>query len=810
MRLYSTPRPRRSSSCPAPPGPIGMYVCGPTVYARAHIGNARPFVIAMWCKRWLRERGYDVTLVAQHHGRQRQDLRGRARAQAPSSPRRRRDWYLEDTGRFGLGEARPLAAGDRDDRRRSSRFIEELIDARATRTRSRATSTSASRASQEYGRLSGQRPDQMEEQEPNPRKEDPRDFALWKANKPERGHLVGLALGPRPAGLAHRVLGDGGEAARAGVRDPRRRARPRLPAPRERAGAVAGARPRVRADLDAQRHAPRSPARRCRSRSATSRRSSEALDEWGRETMLLFFLTAHWRKPIDFSEETMARRRRSGAASATVFCRIGDAERRRSDGSAFAAALDDDFNTPQALALLHEWRAPASSSCCARRSSVFGLGSLAGAARHRRRCVAARRAARGGARREGLRRGGPAARRDRRARAGKSGTTPAGFRLVPQSDAASSSTAAGRCARRCAARARCSRCGRPSARSAPSPGCASRTARPGQAGARARARRPGRATTRASSLVRAVPLRGRVRARRGRAPAARLPRPGHGSAQPRRRHPQRRGSGRDGRRRAGARLGPRDGRGLPRLRGRRRALAGGRRARTSPATWTRSSAATSGSTPRPPRPSRTCGAPTSPAALALVFGAEGKGVRPLVRRACDAAVSIPLAGNVESLNVSVAAALLLYEARRQARGWLTRPSTSSTATTCCTRAFADQRELTDLLASFVAMRGARGVVVFDGGGGRSDRPARRALRAARRRRARAPRRRARATEERLPRLVRLAVRGTSGQEVQKRPRRSFLGDLEAPRARRAHGSRLGDSLDDETRARLERLRRGDV
>ncbi len=51
--------------------------------------------------------------------------------------------------------------------------------------------------------------------------------------------------------------------------------------------------------------------------------------------------------------------------------------------------------------------------------------------------------------------------------------------------------------------------------------------------------------------------------------------------------------------------------------------------------------------------------------LALVFGAEGKGLRPLVRRSCDAAVAIPLAGEVESLNVSVAAAVLLYEARRQ-------------------------------------------------------------------------------------------------------------------------------------------------
>jgi 23S rRNA (guanosine2251-2'-O)-methyltransferase len=55
------------------------------------------------------------------------------------------------------------------------------------------------------------------------------------------------------------------------------------------------------------------------------------------------------------------------------------------------------------------------------------------------------------------------------------------------------------------------------------------------------------------------------------------------------------------------------------------------------------------------------------AGAVLVLGAEGKGLRPLVRRTCDDAVAIPLRGRVESLNVSVAAALLLYEARRQRR-----------------------------------------------------------------------------------------------------------------------------------------------
>jgi 23S rRNA (guanosine2251-2'-O)-methyltransferase len=51
--------------------------------------------------------------------------------------------------------------------------------------------------------------------------------------------------------------------------------------------------------------------------------------------------------------------------------------------------------------------------------------------------------------------------------------------------------------------------------------------------------------------------------------------------------------------------------------------------------------------------------------IVLALGAEGRGLRPLVARTCDGLVSIPMDPAVESLNVSVAAALLLYEARRQ-------------------------------------------------------------------------------------------------------------------------------------------------
>ena len=167
---------------PDPPGPIRMYFCGPTVYGRAHVGNARPFILGIWLRSWLRERGYEVTLV--HNIT---DVNDKIYEAAPGASaelaERATRWYLEDTGDLGLGQPDELPKAT-EHIPQIVRFIEELIERDFAYAVEGDVYFRVAR-DPEYGRLSGQRPDQVEEQEPNALKEDPRDFALWKANKPD-------------------------------------------------------------------------------------------------------------------------------------------------------------------------------------------------------------------------------------------------------------------------------------------------------------------------------------------------------------------------------------------------------------------------------------------------------------------------------------------------------------------------------------------------------------------------------------------------------------------------------------------------
>src|SRR2546428_6843070 len=101
MRLYSTLQ-REKVELPPPPGPIRMYFCGPTVYARAHVGNARPFVLGMWPRNWLRSRGYDVTLVHNITDINAKIYRAPPGASSAELAEPATRWYLEDLADLGL------------------------------------------------------------------------------------------------------------------------------------------------------------------------------------------------------------------------------------------------------------------------------------------------------------------------------------------------------------------------------------------------------------------------------------------------------------------------------------------------------------------------------------------------------------------------------------------------------------------------------------------------------------------------------------------------------------------------------------
>src|SRR5437016_3992018 len=139
-----------------------MYFCGPTVYQRAHIGNARPFAIGMWLRAWLRHRGYDATLV--HNIT---DVNDKIYDAAPGASAelavRATQWYLDDTGDLGLGMPDVLPKATENVPEIVS-FIEQLI---ASDHAYAAGGDVYFRVASfpEYGRLSGQRPDQVEQQE---------------------------------------------------------------------------------------------------------------------------------------------------------------------------------------------------------------------------------------------------------------------------------------------------------------------------------------------------------------------------------------------------------------------------------------------------------------------------------------------------------------------------------------------------------------------------------------------------------------------------------------------------------------------
>jgi cysteinyl-tRNA synthetase len=368
MQLYDTLT-RRKQELPPPPSPVRMYFCGPTVYQRAHIGNARPYILGMWLRNWLSSRGYDVTLV--HNIT---DINDKIYDAAPGASAelaaRATEWYLEDTDALGLGRPDELPKAT-DVVPQIVRFISELIE-RGHAYEADGDVYFRVASYPEYGQLSGQRPDQVEEQEPNPRKEDPRDFALWKANKPEEDTWWDSPWGRGRPGwhiecsvMAEELLGPTFEIHGGGLD---------LVFPHhENELAQSRALGHDFAQIWTHNGLLRFTGSKMSKSEGNVVTIRAALEDWGRETILVFFLTGHWSKPIDFSDETLA----AAAARVEGFREVfrGPSEPAApGEWERFEAALEDDFNTPDALAVMHGWR---DHELLRRALDIFGLASLA-------------------------------------------------------------------------------------------------------------------------------------------------------------------------------------------------------------------------------------------------------------------------------------------------------------------------------------------------------------------------------------------------------------------------------------------------
>jgi len=369
MRLYDTMT-RSLVELPPPPGPIGIYWCGPTVYQRIHVGNAYAVtVLPLWLKRWLETSGYETKLVVNvtDINDKIYDAAPGASAQLAADATR---WYVEDTDGLGLGrpDVEPTAVETVSEQ---IAMIEQLVD-RGVAYESDGDVYFRVARFPEYGRLSGQRPDQVEEQEPNARKEDPRDFALWKANKPGEDtswespwglgrpgwHIECSVMSEKHLGPEFEIHGGGLD----------------LVFPHhENEIAQSRSLGRPFARIWMHNGMLRFAGEEMHKSVGNDVSLKAALEDWGRETLLVFFLTGHWRKPLDYSDATLE----AAAARAEGFREVfRGASQPAPDGAweRFAAALEDDFNTPAALAVVHEWR---DHALLRRAFTVFGLESLA-------------------------------------------------------------------------------------------------------------------------------------------------------------------------------------------------------------------------------------------------------------------------------------------------------------------------------------------------------------------------------------------------------------------------------------------------
>jgi cysteinyl-tRNA synthetase len=339
---------------------IGIYACGPTVYSRIHIGNARPYVVFALLARFLRSEGYRARLVTNIT-----DINDKiydaARAMGKRSDvfaKEMTEAYVRDTDRLGLGrpDAEPLAT---ETLAQIIALIGELIES-GHAYESGGDVYFRVRSFQGYGKLSNRRPEEMDQGEESGTeslKEDRLDFALWKAHKegedthwdspwgPGRPgwHIECSAMAEAELGPEFAVHGGGSD----------------LVFPHhenEIAQSAAAGRRFARiwmhngmVEIDAEKMS---------KSEGNIFQLSEALDRFGRDAVVAYLISGHYRQPLAFGEDVL---REAGARVERLRNFLRDHPPGADPGpealaheERFRAALADDFNTPKALAEVFE------------------------------------------------------------------------------------------------------------------------------------------------------------------------------------------------------------------------------------------------------------------------------------------------------------------------------------------------------------------------------------------------------------------------------------------------------------------------
>jgi cysteinyl-tRNA synthetase len=341
-------------------GEVGIYACGPTVYGRIHIGNARPYVVFMLLRRFLEHEGLRAKLVINVTDINDKIYVAAKRAGEPSDryASEMTAAYIADTDALGLGrpDAEPLASGTIEE---IVSLIQSLIDSGHAYAADGDVYFRV-RSFSDYGKLSNRSPDQMDQGEEAGTaslKEDPLDFALWKGQKEGedtawdspwgRGrpgwHIECSAMSEKELGTDFAIHGGGIDLV--------------FPHHENEIAQTEGARGVPLAEIWMHNGLVQIDEEKMSKSVGNIFQLSEAIERYGAQTVVAFLISGHYRQPLAFSDEQL---QQTAAGVERIRNYLRDApsgepdeflvDRRR----AFLDALADDFSTPQAFAVLFE------------------------------------------------------------------------------------------------------------------------------------------------------------------------------------------------------------------------------------------------------------------------------------------------------------------------------------------------------------------------------------------------------------------------------------------------------------------------